>query len=109
MSPKYVLSYLTLSEILIVAYAIQVPATLVNVSPGYLRGDAHPSTTIMSLSFQWELSTVITIVMVILTWIITSTLEIMKLAQKDETIYPELIVQDKALVCGQDTSSFAVK
>lgn len=98
-----------MSEILIVAYAIQVPATSVNVSPGYLRSDAQPSTTIMSLSFLWELSTVITIVMVILTWIITSTLEIMKLAQKDEAIYPELIVQDKALVCGQDTSSFAVK
>lgn len=97
-------SYLTLLELLIVACAVQVPATLVNVSSGYLRGDAQPSTTIMSLPFLCELSTVITIVMVILTvdnYHYSRDYEIV--AQKDETIYLEMIVQDKTLICGQDT------
>lgn len=58
----------------------------------------------MSLPFLCELSTVITIVMVILTvdnYHYSRDYEIV--AQKDETIYLEMIVQDKTLICGQDT------
>lgn len=64
----------------------------------------------MSLFFLCELRIVITIVMVILTvdnyhYSRDDETE----AQKGETIYLEIKVQDKALVCGQNTSAFLVK
>ena len=50
--------YLTLVDFLIMAYAIQVSVVLAGDRYGSPRGGAQPSTTIMSMSFIWDLSTV---------------------------------------------------
>lgn len=64
----------------------------------------------MSLSFLCELSTVITVVIVILT--VDSYLysrDDAAVAQKSETVYLEIKVTGQTLICGQDTSTFPVK